>query len=66
MQRLCCSNGIGSDRQEQNDILVTSLPHHVSARLKLVINNLLNNTSALAVAGADELVIVLLVMDMGQ
>ncbi len=31
-----------------------------------MINNLLNNTSALPVVAADELVIVLLVMDTGQ
>lgn len=52
--------------QEQNKILVTSLPHHVSTGLKPVINNLLNNTSALPVVAADELVIVLLAMDTGQ
>lgn len=39
-----CWNGIGLDKQEKNEILVTSLPHNVSAGLKLVINNLLNNT----------------------
>lgn len=39
-------------------ILVTSLPRHIRAGLELVINNLLNNTSALPVATADKLVIV--------
>ncbi|TNN82626.1 hypothetical protein EYF80_007144 [Liparis tanakae] len=59
-------DGIGSDGPEQNEILVTRLPHHVSAGLTLVINNLLNGTSALVVDAADELVIVLLVMDTGR
>lgn len=34
-QRLRCWNGIGLDKQEQNKILVTSLPHPVSAGFKL-------------------------------
>lgn len=44
-QRLCCWNGIGLDKQEQNKILVTSLPHHGSGGLKPVINNNLFNTT---------------------
>lgn len=38
----------------------------MSTGLKLVINNLLNNRSALPVVTADELVILLPVMDTGQ